>query len=548
MKLLSALLCRIALFLAIGCCIYGTVVIVGKIPLVGWGALGLLCWLRYKYFQRRGGGFAYGTARVANAVDLFFNHLLGEDGLILGRASYTDGPTLGEAFRYMLTLPPGQSAIAVDLMGAAFTGRNWGRDHIIRVRDYVHLMTCAKVGGGKGVSVLVPNLLSYRGSCVVTDPKGELFRLTGEHRRRKFKHRVIRIDPFGLGGPGGGTFNAMNLIDPNSPFVLDQARELASMLVVRTGKEHEPYWNDMAELVLTVFIAFVAIADPTPASRNLQTVRDFVSDRKEFTKALEWMKQSNACDGMLRRLAASVSWLVEKELSSVLSSVQRHTNFLDSPAIAASTSTSSFDPRELRTKRMTVYLCLPPEKLVSLAPLQRMWVGSILRAVTMGGASERNCVLFLLDEVGNMGHIQALEDAVTLLRGYGVRLWFIFQSIQQIHVCFGDKAPIFLDNIDTQQFFGITSMESAEPLSKKFGDATINNASYNRTSGNARSYGKGQEGVNVSTGTSLNVSEMGRALVRADELIRSPEDMAWVIHKNLPPIRPASAVLRCPRV
>lgn len=114
--------------------------------------------------------------------------------------------------------------------------------------------------------------MSYIRSCVVTDPKGELFALTSKHRRRRFKHRIVRLDPFGLGGPGMDTFNPIDLIDPNSPSLLDQARDLASMLVVRTGKEHEPHWNDMAEAVISTFIAYVAACERTPEFRNLQTV------------------------------------------------------------------------------------------------------------------------------------------------------------------------------------------------------------------------------------------------------------------------------------
>lgn len=61
------------------------------------------------------------------------------------------------------------------------------------------------------------NLLSYLGSCVVTDPKGELFGLTAGHRRRKLGHRVVRLDPFSLGGPGADTFNPLDLIEADSP-------------------------------------------------------------------------------------------------------------------------------------------------------------------------------------------------------------------------------------------------------------------------------------------------------------------------------------------
>lgn len=540
MKFLLGLLCRAALLVAVAGFACGTAVIGFRVPAIGWCVLGVLAWQRHRSWKRRGGGYAYGTARVADALDLHAYDLLGGDGLILGRAAYTAGPTFGQAIRSLLTLPLSQSAAAAELFLGVFRGKGWGRGSIIRVRDYVHLMTCAMTGAGKGVSVLIPNLLSYVRSCVVTDPKCELFRITSKHRRRKFGHRIVRLDPFGLGGPGADSFNPLDLMDPNSPHLLDQARDLASMLVFRTGREHEPHWNDMAEVVLTVCIAYVAACEQTPGFRNLQTVRALVCNRHHFTEAMKRMQASHACGGMLSRLAASLSWLVDRELGSVLSSVQRHTNFLDSPAIAACTETSSFDPRRLRSdgQRMTVYLCLPADKLVSHAPLQRLWVGCLLRAVATARPDGRNPVMFFLDEVGNLGHIPALEDAVSLLRGYGVRLWFFFQSIAQITTCFGDKAPIFLDNIGTQQFFGVNRIESAEDISKRFGDATITNVSTNDTWGRSRSYGggKGQEGVNVSSGGGVTVSELGRRLLKPEEIMCLPQDLAVVFHKNLPPI------------
>lgn len=143
MRLLLALLSRICLLLAIVGGVYGTVVIGFKIPIVGWCVLGALVWQRYRSYQRRAGGHAYGTARVANAMDLYVNGLLGRDGLILGRTGYTAGPTFGEALRYLLTLPLAQSEAAVALVLGTFSVSKWGRDSIIRVRDFVHLVTFA---------------------------------------------------------------------------------------------------------------------------------------------------------------------------------------------------------------------------------------------------------------------------------------------------------------------------------------------------------------------------------------------------------------------
>ena len=150
---------------------------------------------------------------------------------------------------------------------------------------------------------------------------------------------------------------------------------------------------------------------------------------------------------------------------------------------------------------MTLYLILPPERLVSLAPLMRMWVATVLRVLTRGLPSEHNPVLFLLDEAGHLGHIQTLEDAVTMLRGYGIRVWFFFQSLGQLRKAFGERADVFLDNIDTQHYFGINAYESAEAISKR---------------------------------SSLTYSETGRRLYKPEEVIGLPEDIALVFHRNLP--------------
>ena len=82
---------------------------------------------------------------------------------------------------------------------------------MIRIRQFTHLATFAPTGSGKGVSVVVPNLLSYRHSCVVVDPKGELYNLTSRHRRQKFGHTIVRLDPFGICGPGGGHLQPIGL-------------------------------------------------------------------------------------------------------------------------------------------------------------------------------------------------------------------------------------------------------------------------------------------------------------------------------------------------
>ena len=156
------------------------------------------------------------------------------------------------------------------------------------------------------------------------------------------------------------------------------------------------------------------------------------------------MQQVETHGGVIQRLGHMLTWYVDKELGSVLTTVQRQTEFLDSPPIMRNTSTSTFDPLVLRTGRATIYLCLPHDKLETLAPLMRMWIGIILRTITRGMPSERNPVLFFLDEAAHIGKIRSIGDAVTLMRGMGIRLWFFFQSLHQLQKCYGEKAEPYL--------------------------------------------------------------------------------------------------------
>ena len=528
--------CLVAACLGLG---YSLAEVVWRFPYVV-GFVAFLLLLR-RIDKGKVSSWTHGTARTASFADLVRYRLLGDDGLILGSAGLVHSPSLWQAARGLFS-PATDSESASRQFFAAFRRGRRGMNRLIRLKGFVHLATFAPAGRGKSVCVLVPNLLSYVKSCVVTDPKGELFTLTGEHRRRKFGHRIIRLDPFGLCGPGSDRFNPLLFIDPAADDFLDQCRDLANMLVVRTGNEHDTHWCDSAEIVITAFIAYVCACEKDAATRTLDTVRELVSSRQSYLTAVEMMQKTGSHNGVIQRLGHLLSWYADKELGSVLTTVQRCTQFLDSPIVARNTNSASFDPRCLRSGRATIYLILPHDKLVTLAPLMRLWVGMILRTITRGVPDDRNRVLFLIDEAGHLGKIQVLEDAVTLMRGMGIRLWFFYQSITQLHTCFGENASTIIDNLETQQYFGINSFFAADEISKRIGDATISTTTRGDSTGYSYTHSTGgQESGNSSTGSNFNYADTGRRLLKPEELMLLPDDVALVFHRNLPVI-PAKLV------
>jgi type IV secretion system protein VirD4 len=533
MRKLWASIIRLLLVIAVAVLLMNAVILGMMFPLYGGIAVLGLAYQASRRRWRPSG--AYGTARTAGLSDLLAGNLLAERGLILGRVGNAAKPSKMQALRWLLS-----SRVSAEWAVRGFSSAFFGSRRIgdfLRIKDFVHLSTFAPAGAGKSVSVLVPNLLSYDGNCVVIDPKGELFELTSAHRAKQFGHTIVRLDPARLWdkqyGPGD-SFNPFDFINSKRADFIEVCRDLANMLVVRTGKEMDPHWCDSAENVICAFIAYICALEGNPDARNLRGVRSQLASRENYNSALEVMQQQTGFHGVLEELGHSLTWHVDKELGSVMTHAQRFTNIFGTPLVAECTGCStSFDPMALRKGRMTAYLITPADKMVVWAGLQRLWLGMLLRIITRGKPTERNPVLFLVDEAAHIGKMQALEDAVTLMRGMGIRLWFFWQSIDQMKKCFSDNAGTVLDNLATQQFFGITSDETNEIVSKRIGDETRLIVTEGGNTGISSPIGgDGRGGSTRSGGTSYNTSEIARRLLKSEEIRTLSEQKLIVFHKN----------------
>lgn len=526
----SALVVRWVLMLAVAVVAVNLLAVLFHFPAC-FGVLAIVtAWRRMR--DRSLSGDAYGSARLATLSELWRHGLLGDGGLILGSCGYMGRPTWRQGVRSLFSRLP--SPLACRLFLAAFFGRAW-HGMLIRARDAIMVGLFASTGAGKGTSYLIPALLSMRGSAVTLDPQGSIFEATAGHRRKRFGHNIVRLDTSGICGPSGDGLNPLEYIDAKSPDCLDQCRDLASLIVVRTGHEHDPHWNDSAERVLTVFIYFVAVAETNPDRRNLLAVRSIVASMDIYQASLNVMRQMG---GMLKTQADSLKSLTDRELGSVLSTVQRHTAWMDSPTVAASLRKSTFNPLELRKNRTTVYLIQSPDRLVTMAGHLRVMIGTMLRVLTRGKASEKNPVWWFIDETAALGRMQLLEDAVTTMRGYGIRLFLVFQSPGQLQKVYGENAGTILDNLGTQIYFAMRSPETGEHISKAIGDMTVDIVTGSDQRGSSWSTGPGTQPQpgSANSSTSVSYSQVARRLFKPEEVRTLPAEMALVFHKNLPVI------------
>lgn len=444
-------------------------------------------------------GNAHGTARWASEFDLRSARMLSRRGLILGRTTR--------------------------------------RRKLIRIPSYQHLSVYAPTGAGKGVSFVIPTLLDYRkGSMFVFDPKGELFRATSR-ARAAMGNRIVRIDPFGVCGPGADSFNPFSAI-PRGPMLIDDARAAAEAMIVRPPEgERDPFWNNSAAMLFTATItATLLLMDD--ASRNLSTVREMITDPaifKEVIKRLQTMGDIPARMGnQLARQAES-----EKEAASVHSTANTHSSFLDSELVAAAVNTSTFSPDALLTPRTTIYFILPVEQLDAQRNFLRLVVSTLLRHVMRHGVKNGGEVLFLLDEASSFANgLEALSQALVLGRGRGVKLYLFWQSVEQAQAAFKDRPNLVSDNCDAQVFFAVNSYATADLVSKRLGAWTKVVETCNESDSGGKSFGSGTMGPQSQRGwsQSFNYAEHARALLDASEVLQLNGGYLIAFIKGTPPI------------
>jgi type IV secretion system protein VirD4 len=481
---------------------------------------------------------AFGTARWANAEDLRARGMLGaRTGLIIGRVMDGVKHPLPKALPQLFDPTVSSQQACEEFVEAIQLGRKPTLNPtLVRLPRAVHTMVCAPTGVGKGVSCVVPFLRTCSESVVVVDFKGENALLTAEHRRRAFGHRIVVLDPFRMVTQEPDTFNPLDFIDKESPTAIDECRDLAEALVIRTGQEKDPHWVDSAEAWISALIALV-VQYGEPHDRSLQTVRTLLTSPEKLELAVKLMCASDAWDGMLARMGNQLTNFTGKELGSTMTTTNRFLRFLDTLAVANSTKASTFNADDLRKENITVYLVLPPEHMRAQSPLLRMWISSLLRAVVRGGLQERTKVHYVLDESSSLGHLEALDDAVDKYRGYGVRLQFYYQSLGQLRKCFPDgQDQTLLSNV-SQIFFGVNDLATAEYVSNRLGEETIVITSGGTSTGtSSQSSNNNQSSHSYSSNRNDNWQQHGRKLLKPEEVMALHERTAITFTPGVPPI------------
>jgi type IV secretion system protein VirD4 len=339
-----------------------------------------------------------------------------------------------------------------------------------------HLITFAPTGAGKGVRAIIPNLLHYDGPVITIDPKGENFAVTARYRHEVLGQDIYLLDPFEYVktpllerlGFRRATLNPLDLVRSFGSHIETQLTMLAALFAGDAAQSTGAFrfWDQSAQTFLAGVIgASIHIAKEEGRPVDFQGFIDLLySDDVVYNLAVI-LDTRKKLDRFSYRAISSFLQRADKERSGVLSTVQTYLTPFLSEALNQHLNSSTISPARIATgDNYTIYIVIPPSKLISHATLLRLWVATMLGIIVERERKPAKRTLFMLDECAQLGSLDELKKALTLMRGYGLQVWMFFQDVSQIQALYPHDWETMVNNCGVMQLFGVTRSMAGENL------------------------------------------------------------------------------------
>ncbi|MBN9576824.1 MAG: conjugal transfer protein TraG [Alphaproteobacteria bacterium] len=396
-----------------------------------------------------------------------------------------------------------------------------------------HVLCFAPTRSGKGVGLVVPTLLTWSGSAIVHDIKGENWGLTAGWRARF--GRVLLFDPTNT---QSAAYNPLLEVRRGEWEVRD-VQNIADVLVDPEGAlEKRNHWEKTSHSLLVGTILHVLYAE---ADKTLAGVANFLSDPKrpiETTLRAMMTTPHLGTKGVHPVVASAARELLNKsesERSGVLSTAMSFLGLYRDPVVATVTRRCDWRIRDLveAERPVTLYLVVPPSDISRTKPLVRLILNQIGRRLTeeLDSKRRRHRLLLMLDEFPALGRLDFFESALAFMAGYGLKSFLIAQSLNQIEKAYGQNNSI-LDNCHVRVSFATNDERTAKRVSDALGMATELRAMKNYA-GSRLSPWLGH--------LMISRQETARPLLTPGEVMQLPPDDELVLMSGCAPIRAKKA-------
>lgn len=433
----------------------------------------------------------HGEARFATKKEIKQAKMLHHEGIILGR--------FGNEFLML----PGQQGVELE----------------------------APPRSGKGVGVVIPNLLNWPGSTIVNDIKGENWTLTAGFRAAH-GNEVHLFDPLS-DDERTACWNPLSYVSDKALYQTIDGLQRIGEMMYPDPQGADPFWSTSAR---SLFLGIGLYLFQTPGStRTIGEIlrQGMASDAEGFQK--HWRRVIEACDEAGYALSQEtvqilydVIDLAPVTASSIRKSFTSRLDLWMNPMIDAATSRNDFDFRDLRKRPISIYCRINPDNISRLQPLLNLFfqqaIGLQTKELPEDNPALKYQLLLMMDEFPALGRIPVIANSTAFLPGYNVRTVIIVQSHSQLVPLYGpDGAKALRKMLAARIVFPPKEFDDAEAISKELGTYTVKQKSRS----NRMFDGKG---------ATISVSDQPRRLLLPQEVKELGPNRMIVFYEGLRPI------------
>lgn len=402
-----------------------------------------------------------------------------------------------------------------------------------------HALLVAPTRSGKGVSVVIPNLLHWPESCVVLDVKRENWDITSGYRATHGQACFL-FDP-AAADCKTHRYNPLAYISQDENFRIDDAQKISNMLFP-DQQGTDPIWTATPRSLFVGIVLYLMEVGGKPITIG-QVLRETLidGDGSEYFQRLirDHAQQGSPLSGAcIRGLLSYASIASDNTRSGVMTSFRSRLELWMNPIVDAATSFNDFDLRELRKKRISIYVGITPDNLERLAPLINLFFQQLIDLNTRELPSQNKelkfTCLLLMDEFTAIGRINVLSKGISFIAGYGLRMMPIIQSASQLTDVYGKEAALtFTTNHAVNIVFPpkASDLQATKDISEWLGYTTVKGRSESRSKAFFSKRNKSE-----------NISDQRRALLLPQEVAALGQETTIIILENTPPIKAKKAV------